>query len=252
MAEVTKKPFDLYSIAFQNAPNPCKAAIVLEELGLEYNIILLDMFAVKKAPFTDLNPNGRTPVLIDHNNDDFVLWESTAIIQYLVDKYDTEGRLTYTVGPEKYLLNQWLMFQASGQGVYFGQGVWFTHGHLEKLPSAISRYRKEVRRILGVLDTALEGKKYLVGDKVTIADLSFVAWHSVIPFICMEDTEWVMKGFPNVDRWMGELMERESVKTVLIEKKSLLSKPFPVVLTSALGLVRGINGLKNTILGRPT
>jgi len=63
-------------------------------------------------------------------------------------------------------------------------GVWFTHAHLERLPSAISRYRKEVRRILGVLDTALEGKRYLVGDKVTIADLSFVAWHSVIP-VCI-------------------------------------------------------------------
>ncbi|PMD33584.1 glutathione S-transferase [Hyaloscypha variabilis F] len=225
MSEPVKKPIDLYSIAFPNSPNPWKVAIVLEELGLEYNIILLDMFSVKKAPFTDLNPNGRTPVIVDYDNDGFVLWESTAIIQYLIEKYDTDNRLTYTLGPEKYLLSQWLMFQASGQGVYFGQGVWFTHAHLEKLPSAISRYRKEVRRILGVLDTALEGKRYLVGDKVTIADLSFVAWHSVIPFICMEDTEWVTKGFPNVDRWMGELMERESVKTVLVEKKSLLSKP---------------------------
>jgi glutathione S-transferase len=50
-------------------------AIILEELGLEYNIILLDMFSVKKAPYTDLNPNGRTPAIVDHNNDGFVLWE---------------------------------------------------------------------------------------------------------------------------------------------------------------------------------
>ena len=63
-------------------------------------------------------------------------------------------------------------------------GVWFSHAHLEKLPSAISRYRKEVRRILGVLESALEGKRFLVGNKVTIADLSFVAWHSVIP-VCV-------------------------------------------------------------------
>ncbi len=62
-------------IAFPNSPNPWKVAIVLEELGIEYNVILLDMFSVKKAPFTDLNPNGRTPVLIDHENDGFVLWE---------------------------------------------------------------------------------------------------------------------------------------------------------------------------------
>ncbi|PMD17219.1 glutathione S-transferase, partial [Hyaloscypha hepaticicola] len=202
----------------------------------------LDFFSVKKAPYTDLNPNGRTPAIVDHNNDGCVLWESTAIIQYLVEKYDTAGRLTYTVGPEKYLINQWLMFQASGQGVYFSQGkntkevfwgreineeagVWFSHMHLDRLPSAISRYRNELRRVLGVLNTALEGKKYLVGDKVPIADLSFVPRHSIIPFICMEDTDWVTKRFPNVDPWMGELMERDSVKTVLVEKKSQLSKP---------------------------
>jgi glutathione S-transferase len=93
------------------------------------------------------------------------------------------------------------MFQASGQGVYFGQGeqtkeafagrevneeagVWFSHMHLNKLPSVISRYRNEVRRVLGVLNTALAGKRYLVGDKVTIADLSFVPWHSIIP-VCL-------------------------------------------------------------------
>jgi glutathione S-transferase len=57
--------------------------MVLEELGLEYNIIMLDMFAVKKKPFTDLNPNGRTPVIVDHNNDGFVLWEVSLIPLFL-------------------------------------------------------------------------------------------------------------------------------------------------------------------------
>jgi glutathione S-transferase len=59
--------------------------------------------------------------------------------------------------------------------------IWFSYVHSSKLPSAISRYRNEIRRVLGVLNTALEGKSYLVGDKVTIADLSFVPWHSIIP-----------------------------------------------------------------------
>ena len=90
----TRKPVDLYSVgkrltvhtlgrmssniivlAFPNSPNPWKVAIILEELGIEYNVTLLDMFALKKKPFMALNPNGRTPVLIDHNNDGFVLWE---------------------------------------------------------------------------------------------------------------------------------------------------------------------------------
>jgi hypothetical protein len=61
--------------AFPNSPNPWKVAIIFEELGLEYNIIMLDMFSVKKAPYTDFNPNGRTPTIIDYKNDGFVLWE---------------------------------------------------------------------------------------------------------------------------------------------------------------------------------
>lgn len=60
---------------FPNSPNPWKAAIVLEELGLEYNIVRLGVFAVKQKPYTDLNPNGRTPCLVDHNNNNFAIWE---------------------------------------------------------------------------------------------------------------------------------------------------------------------------------
>lgn len=59
--------------------------------------------------------------------------------------------------------------------------TWFSYVHLQRVPSAISRYRKEIRRVLGVLDTALQGRRYLVGDKLTIADLVFVPWHFVIP-----------------------------------------------------------------------
>lgn len=63
------------SLEFPNSPNPWKVAIVLEELGLEYDIIRLGPFEVKKKPYTDLNPNGRTPCLVDHRNDGFHLWE---------------------------------------------------------------------------------------------------------------------------------------------------------------------------------
>jgi len=219
------KPLTLYSIAFPNSPNPWKVAIILEELNIPYTITRLSMFEVKKKPFTDLNPNGRTPVIIDHNNGDFVLWESIAIIQYLIERYDTTNTLTYTTFPEKHLINQWLSFQVSGQGPYFGQAMFFTLAHTAILPTVQRRYRTEIHRILGVLDAALEGKQYLVGDTATIADLAFVPWHVIAPQACGEDAEWVMRGFPNVERWMGELLERESVKTVLGEKRGEMSKP---------------------------
>ncbi|KIN05314.1 hypothetical protein OIDMADRAFT_51124 [Oidiodendron maius Zn] len=73
MAVAGRKPIDLYSIAFLNAPNPSKVAIILEELGLEFNIILLDRSTDKRKPYTNLNPNGRTPAIVDHNHAEFVL-----------------------------------------------------------------------------------------------------------------------------------------------------------------------------------
>lgn len=124
--------------------------------------------------------------------------------------------LTYTTFPEKHLVNQWLSFQVSGQGPYFGQGIslplaesvafpppasllfslvtkqklipspamFFTLAHTAILPTVQRRYRAEIRRVIGVLDVALEGKQYLVGDKVTIADLAFVPWHVIAP-VCL-------------------------------------------------------------------
>ena len=92
--------------------------MVLEELGLTYEPIYLD-FSKKqhKAPeYTKFNPNGRIPALVDHQNGDFVIWESSAILLYLVDKYDTEKKLTVTDEKERYSMIQWLFFQASGQG----------------------------------------------------------------------------------------------------------------------------------------
>ena len=98
-----------------------KVAMVLEELGLTYEPIYLD-FSKKqhKAPeYTKFNPNGRIPALVDHENGDFVIWESSAILLYLVDKYDTEKKLTVTDEKERYSMIQWLFFQASGQGYAF-------------------------------------------------------------------------------------------------------------------------------------
>ena len=95
-----------------------KAAFVLEELGLSYEPVYLnfDKGEHKAPPHTQYNPNGRIPTLIDHHNGDFAIWESNAIILYLVDKYDTQKKLTVTDEKDKYSLIQWLFFQASGQG----------------------------------------------------------------------------------------------------------------------------------------
>ena len=151
---------------------------MLEELGLTYESIYLDFAKLEqKSPeHTKLNPNGRIPTLIDHHNGDFAIWESNAIILYLVDKYDTEKRFTVTDENEKHLINQWLFFQASGQGPYYGQAAWFSFFHSEKIPSAVDRYKKEIVRVLSVLESVLSKQEWLVGGKCTIADLSFITY----------------------------------------------------------------------------
>lgn len=109
------EPIKLHAHA--SGPNPWKVAIVLEELSLPYDMHLYsDMAELKKEPYTLLNPNGRVPTIEDPNTG-ITLWESGAIIQYLVDKYDADGKISYKTEPEKFHVNQWLYFQASGQGM---------------------------------------------------------------------------------------------------------------------------------------
>ena len=122
---------------------------------------------LKKPPFEKLNPNGRVPAIEDPNTG-IVLAESGAIIEYLQETYDKDNTLNYTSSPEKFQVKQWLHFQMSGQGPYFGQAMWFTKFHHEKLKSPQDRYLNEIKRVLSVLDRHLEGKQYLVGDKAYV------------------------------------------------------------------------------------
>ncbi|KAK7693098.1 hypothetical protein QCA50_002664 [Cerrena zonata] len=121
------KQFTLYTHV--GGPNGWKVAILCDFLGLTYESIYLNFQEgdQKKPDHVKLNPNGRIPTIIDHKNNDFVLWESNAILQYIVDKYDTEKKLAVTEEGDKYKLLQWLFFQSSGQGPYYGQGSLVQH-----------------------------------------------------------------------------------------------------------------------------
>ncbi|KIP10023.1 hypothetical protein PHLGIDRAFT_115839 [Phlebiopsis gigantea 11061_1 CR5-6] len=202
-------------------PNGWKVAIVLAELGLTYESVYLDFQKGEhKAPgFTKYNPNGRIPAIIDHRNNDFVLWESDAIIQYLVDKYDTAHRISAT-GDETYHQLQWLHFQASGQGPYFGQAVWFAYLHAEKIPSAIERYSNETKRVLSVLESVLSKQEWLVGGKLTVADLSFLPWNKSVSKVLFESYDWA-QDYPATAAWHNRLSNLPSVKKVYAEQAAL-------------------------------
>ncbi|KAF6810406.1 glutathione S-transferase domain-containing protein [Colletotrichum sojae] len=195
-------------------PNPWKVVFLLEELGLPYELKVIDFSKVKSPPLTDLNPNGRVPVIEDPNRD-LVLWESGAVLTYLVQEYDKDHVLTYTGGNEVHHLNQWLFFQTSGQGPYYGQAAWFRLLHSERVQSAIERYDNEVRRVLGVLEKALEGKEWLVGDKMTFADMAFVSYNSGVHLFFECQPGDGLKKFPNVEAWHRRMTSRDSWKKVL-------------------------------------
>ncbi|ETI19755.1 hypothetical protein G647_08768 [Cladophialophora carrionii CBS 160.54] len=210
MSNSSLKPITFY--AHGPTPNPRKVQIILEELGLPYTVKDVDNSELKQPPFTNINPNGRLPAIEDPNTG-ISLWESGAIIQYLIETYDKNETLTYTSIPEKYQLNQWLMFQMSGQGPYFGQAAWFKNYHPEKVPSAVERYVREVERVISVLDGWLQKHKFLVGDKLTYADLAFVPWCAGVPWLDSDKTIDMAK-YPAYSKWLGDMLARDSVKKV--------------------------------------
>ena len=183
---------------------------------------------------------------IDDPNTGIKIWESGAIIEYLIAQYDTSNKLSYKDTKEKWATVQWLHFQTSGQGPYFGQAAWyipsqwsnshfdrihtksfhrFTKFHPDRIESAIERYKKEIMRVNGVLNSVLEGKQYLVGDKCTYADLAFVTWETMVPFIFGDDKRVgeMKTELPAYSAWMERMMSRPAVKKVLDDKTKAAS-----------------------------
>ncbi|KAH7144260.1 glutathione S-transferase [Dactylonectria estremocensis] len=195
-------------------PNPYKVLIVLEELGIPYNkIVVADP---KKDEIVALNPNGRVPIITDPNNKDFTIWESGAIVEYLVERYDKQGKLTVEDPNKKWQLKQFLHFQMSGQGPYFGQAVWF-HRWASDNTVGKERYLEQTVRVFEVLDNILKDKEYLVGDKCTYADLCFVPWNKVAlfaPFFrdVLQNEYKVQERYPNFLAWFERLISRPAVK----------------------------------------
>jgi glutathione S-transferase len=196
---------DLYTAA---TPNGWKASITLEEMDLPYTVHAIDLSSgdQKKKPFTDINPNGRIPAIVDRGNDDFAVFESGAIMIYLAEK---TGRLLPPDEKGRSRVMQWLMFQMGGVGPMMGQANVFTRYFPEQLPSVIDRYRREGRRLLEVLDGHLAAHEYLAGD-YSIADIANFAWVRI--------HEWPgisIEGLDHLKRWMDAIAKRPAVQVGL-------------------------------------
>ncbi|KAL1601010.1 Transcriptional regulator ure2 [Nothophoma quercina] len=212
------KPITIYG---KHGPNPPKVRMLVEELGLPYELIDTQFPDLKKPDFLALNPNGRMPAIHDPNTN-LTLWESGAIIEYLVEKYDTEHHLSFPAGSnEAQLARQWLYFQVSGQGPYYGQAMWFTKFHSEQLASAQDRYYREIERVTSVLNGHLQKQEkgadgpWLVGGKFSYADLAFVPWQVTINIALQGKFD--LSPYTEVKGWLERLQARAAIKKVLSE-----------------------------------
>ncbi|CAG8395228.1 unnamed protein product [Penicillium salamii] len=213
-------PITLYSHPY--GPNPWKVAIILEELQLPYKTEFVNFANVKKEPFTKLNPNGRLPAIEDPNTG-VKLFESGAIVEYLVDTYDVDHTIQYTEIQQKYQVKAWLHLQMSGQGPYYGQAGWFTRFAPEKIPLAIERYGNEIRRVTFVLDSVLKDQEWLVGDKCTYADLAFMPWQRWATRYATSP-ETLDEDFPHAAAWFKRLSDRTSVQKAFADQDLAIEK----------------------------
>ena len=186
-------------------PNGWKASITLEELELPYKVrrIDFDKREQKEAWYLEINPNGRIPTIVDHDNGGFAVFESGALMIYLAEK---AGKLLPTDVKGRSLVIQWLMFQMGGIGPMMGQANVFYRYAPERIPYAIERYQREVRRLFEVLDTRLAEHEFLAGD-YSLADIANWSW--------VRGYKWsgvVLDGLPNLTRWLAAIGDRPAVK----------------------------------------
>ena len=202
----------LYSLP---TPNGVKVSILLEELGLPYDVhrVSFDTNDQLSPEFLSLNPNNKIPAILDPNGPGglpLALWESGAILIYLAEK---TGRFLPADPAKRYETIQWLMFQMGGIGPMFGQ-LGFFHKFAgkeieDKRP--LGRYAAETRRLLGVLDQRLKGRAWIMGDEYSIADIATFPWvRNLVGFYGAGDLVG-FNDFPEVERVLQTFLARPAV-----------------------------------------
>jgi GST-like protein len=210
---------DLY---YWPTPNGHKITIFLEETGLPYRIVPInigrgDQF---KPEFLRIAPNNRMPAIVDSEPRDeagpFSIFESGAILLYLAEK---TGRFLPQDLRRRYDALQWLFWQMAGLGPMAGQNHHFVHYAPEKLPYAIDRYVKETSRLYAVLDARLADRNYLAGE-YSIADMASYPW--IVPH---ERQQQKLDDFPNLKRWFEAIRTRPAVVRAYEKGKQISAQP---------------------------
>jgi GST-like protein len=203
---MTTKAIDLY---YWPTPNGWKITILMEELGVPYNVVPVNITKGEQfdPKFLQIAPNNRMPAIVDHTPLDggtpITLFESGVIMEYLAEKH---GRFIPQERRGKYEVLQWLYWQMAGLGPMAGQAHHFRQYAPEKIDYAIERYTNEVNRLYGVMNIRLSDRQYLGGD-YSIADMA--AW----PWVSLYDRQGQnLEEFPHLKRWFDTLKMRAAVQ----------------------------------------
>jgi len=197
---------DLY---YWPTPNGHKVTIFLEEAGLEYRVVPINIRKGEQfAPdFLKISPNNRMPAIVDTDGPGgkpFSLFESGAILLYLAEK---TGKLMPIEMRARYRVVEWLMFQMANVGPMLGQAGHFRNAAPEKIPYAIERYTNESRRLFSVLDKRLAETPYMAGD-YSIADIATYPW--IVAALKAQPEQLDTR--PNLKRWLDALAARPAVQ----------------------------------------
>ncbi|MCH9670191.1 MAG: glutathione S-transferase N-terminal domain-containing protein, partial [Gammaproteobacteria bacterium] len=195
---------DLY---YWPTPNGWKISIMLEELGMPYDVKSVDIGKGEQfePDFLKISPNNRMPAIVDHDGPEgpISIFESGAILCYLAEK---TGRFLPAGVNARYEVLQWVFWQVGGLGPMAGQLSHFVNYAPEPNPYSHERYAKEYDRLLGVMDRQLADREYLVGD-YSIADMA--SWPWLIPYKRFEQS---LEHLPNVQRWHAQMRDRPAVR----------------------------------------
>jgi len=203
------RTIDLY---YWPTPNGKKVTIFLEEVGLPYNLMPVDITAGEQfdEEFLRISPNNKMPAIVDSegpNGEPISVFESGAILLYLAEK---TGRFMPSSPRQRYEVLQWLMFQVSSVGPMLGQAHHFRGYAPEEIPYAIERYTNEAARLYGVMDRRLSEVEYFAGDEYSIADMAIYPWVA-----SHERQGQKMEDFPNLARWYGSVGTRLAVQRAM-------------------------------------
>lgn len=203
----------MISLYTWTTPNGRKASIMLEELGVDYRVVPVNLSKKEQfAPaFLAISPNNKIPAMIDHDAEGgpLAVFESGAILTYLAEKFQ---RFLPASGHARYQVLEWVYWQVGGLGPMLGQVGYFEKFATEKSPEASAHFIGEADRLLGVMDRRLGASAYLGGPEYTIADIAAYSWTFAASTMLADALGPSLAAKPALQRWLKLVGERPAVQ----------------------------------------